>query len=136
MLSAMEMSDQQIVTQLWELENGEEADRRAELSGGQFLSLFKDKLNGHSYVFRHGIDATEGLDVADAEFWEYDSGDEAERVFNQLLTQASRHGGLVDPDSDSEMGDIETAGPELRGTASDTTDELAVEDPTEPEDER
>src|SRR5438128_6516588 len=104
MLRAMEMSDQQIVTQLWELENSEEADRRAELAGGQFLSLFVDKLNGRSYVFRHGVDETDGLDTADAEFWEYDTGDEAERVFSQFLRQAARSGGLVDPDSDEEMG--------------------------------
>lgn len=133
MLIAMEMSDQQIVTQLWELENNEEADRRAELSGGQFLSLFKEKLSERSHVFRHGIDETGGLDTGDAEFWEYDTADEAERVFNQLLRQAEHHGALVDPDSDSELGDYETDGAELRGTASDTTDELAVEDPEEPE---
>jgi hypothetical protein len=125
----MEMSDQQIVTQLWELENNEEADRRAQLTGGQFLSLFMDKLNDRSHVFRHGIDETGGLDAGDAEFWEYETGDEAERVFNQLLQQAARTGRLVDPDSDAEMGDFETTGPELRGTASDTTDSLAVEEP-------
>lgn len=136
MLIAMEMSDQQIMTQLWELENSEEADRRAELAGGQFLSLFKEKLNDRSHVFRHGVDETGGMDVADAEFWEYETGDEAERVFDQFLRQAERRGGLVDPDSDSEMGDFETAGPELRGTASDTTDALAVEDPSEPEEQR
>jgi hypothetical protein len=136
MLIAMEMSDQQIMTQLWELENSEEADRRAELAGGQFLSLFKEKLNDRSHVFRHGVDETGGMDVADAEFWEYETGDEAERVFNQFLRQAERRGGLVDPDSDSEMGDFETVGPELRGTASDTTDSLAVEDPEEPETQR
>ncbi len=136
MLIAMEMSDQQIMTQLWELENSEEADRRAELAGGQFLSLFKEKLNDRSHVFRHGVDETGGMDVADAEFWEYETGDEAERVFDQFLRQAERRGGLVDPDSDSEMGDFETAGPELRGTASDTTDALAVEDPSDPEEQR
>ncbi len=136
MLIAMEMSDQQIMTQLWELENSEESDRRAELAGGQFLSLFKEKLNDRSHVFRHGVDETGGMDVADAEFWEYETGDEAERVFDQFLRQAERRGGLVDPDSDSEMGDFETAGPELRGTASDTTDALAVEDPSEPEEQR
>jgi hypothetical protein len=136
MLIAMEMSDQQIMTQLWELENSEEADRRAELAGGQFLSLFKEKLNDRSHVFRHGVDETGGMDVADAEFWEYETGDEAERVFDQFLRQAERRGGLVDPDSDSEMGDFETAGSELRGTASDTTDALAVEDPSEPEEQR
>jgi hypothetical protein len=125
----MEMSDQQIVTQLWELENNEEADRRAQLTGGQFLSLFMDKLNDRSHVFRHGIDETGGLDAGDAEFWEYETGDEAERVFNQLLRQAEQTGRLVDPDSDAEMGDFETAGPELRGTASDTTDSLAAEEP-------
>ncbi|MDQ6743361.1 MAG: hypothetical protein M3Z97_10705, partial [Candidatus Dormibacteraeota bacterium] len=106
----MEMSDQQIMTQLWELENSEESDRRAELAGGQFLSLFKEKLNDRSHVFRHGVDETGGMDVADAEFWEYETGDEAERVFDQFLRQAERRGGLVDPDSDSEMGDFETAG--------------------------
>jgi hypothetical protein len=136
MLIAMEMSDQQIMTQLWELENSEEADRRAELTGGQFLSLFKEKLSDRSHVFRHGVDETGGLDLGDAEFWEYDTGEEAERVFGQFLRQAERRGGLVDPDSDSEMGDFETAGPELRGTASDTDDPLVVEDPSDPEAQR
>jgi hypothetical protein len=129
MLIAMEMSEQQIATQLWELENNEEADRRAELTGNQFLSLFTDKLNDRSYVFRHGVDETGGLNLGDAEFWEYETGDEAERVYAQLLRQAVRSGRLVDPDSDSEMGDFETTGPELRGTASDTDDPLVVEEP-------
>jgi hypothetical protein len=125
----MEMSDQQIATQLWELENDEEADRRAEMTGGQFLSLFIDKLNDRSYVFRHGIDETGGLDLGDTEIWEYETGDEAQNVYYQFVRQAARAGKLVDPDSDSEMGDFETAGPELRGTASDTDDPLVVEEP-------
>src|SRR4030081_2892865 len=106
MLIAMEMSDQQIATQLWELENNEEADRRAELTGGQFLSLFKDKLNDRSHVFRHGIDETGGLDAGDAEFWEYETGDEAERVFNQLLRQAEETRRHVEPDSDAGVGEF------------------------------
>jgi len=125
----MEMSDQQIATQLWELENDEEADRRAEMTGGQFLSLFIDKLNDRSYVFRHGIDETGGLDLGDTEYWEYETGEEAQSVYYQFVRQAARAGKLVDPDSDSEMGDFETAGPELRGTASDTDDPLVVEEP-------
>jgi hypothetical protein len=129
MLSGMELSEQQIITQLWGLENDEEADRRAQLTGRQYLSLFMDKLNDRSYVFRHGIDETGGLDVAEAEFWEYDTPDEAERVYNQLLRQAERTGRLVDPDSDNDMGDFETAGPELRGTTSDTDDPLIAEEP-------
>jgi hypothetical protein len=129
MLSGMEMSEQQIATQLWELENDEEADRRAELTGRQYLSLFMDKLNDRSYVFRHGIDETGGLDIAEAEFWEYDTADEAERVYNQLLRLAEREGRLVDPDSDNDMGDFETTGPELLGTTSDTDDPLIAEEP-------
>jgi hypothetical protein len=125
----MEMSDQQIATELWELENNEEADRRAEMTGGQFLSLFIDKLNDRSYVFRHGVDEAGGLDLGDTELWEYETGDEAQRVYYEFVRQAARAGKLVDPDSDSEMGDFETAGPELRGTASDTSDSLAAEEP-------
>jgi hypothetical protein len=125
----MEMSDQQIATELWELENNEEADRRAEMTGGQFLSLFIDKLNDRSYVFRHGVDEAGGLDLGDTELWEYETGDEAQRVYSEFVRQAASAGKLVDPDSDSEMGDFETAGPELRGTASDTSDSLAAEEP-------
>jgi|ERR687885_1610095 hypothetical protein len=126
----MELSEEQIISRLLELENAGEADRRARLVGERYLSLIEDDASGRSYVLRHGVDDTEGGIVPEGtEFWEYDTFDEAERVYGQMLREAQRAGHLVEQDSDDDLGDYETAGAEMRGTTSDTDDPLVVEEP-------
>ncbi len=53
-----ERSEEQILTRLFELENGGQAAGRAELIGEQFLSLIQDPDDGRGYVLRHGTDET------------------------------------------------------------------------------
>ena len=55
-----EQSEEQIISRLFELENGGQAERRAELSGERFISLIHDPDTGRAYVFSHSLDETEG----------------------------------------------------------------------------
>lgn len=105
--------DQRLLAQLWRLENAGEADRRAELEGGTFLSLFLDADNGRSYIFRHGdAEANEDIDVGrESEVFEYDAARQAEVEFDQMLREAQAEGRLVEADSEEEIGDPATQGP-------------------------
>jgi hypothetical protein len=115
--------DQRTLAQLWELENAGDQDRRAELAGDQFLSLFIEKLGKRSYVFRHGLDSSsDGYDVGDAEYWMYDTGEQAEIAFAQLLGEARAEGRLVDEDSDAELGDPYTEAPETTEVGEENLD--------------
>ena len=67
-----ERSEEQIISRLFGLENEGQAERRAELSGENYLSLIHDPDSGRGYVLKHGIDETEGAEVPPGtEFWEY-----------------------------------------------------------------
>jgi len=105
--------DQRTLAELWELENGQMQDQRVELSGDRFLSLFLDKLDGKSHVFEHGLDAaTDAAEVGDAEYWVYDTAEQATLTFRQLVGEARAEGRLVEEDSLEELGDAELDGPE------------------------
>src|ERR1700694_1603494 len=126
-----ERSEEQIITRLFELENGGQAARRAELSGERFLSLPQDPALGTAYFFRHGLDETEGVEVPpDTEFWEYPTWDEASRAFDQLLAESGEAGGVGEDDSEEGMGDSEAGGAEGRDrySASDEDDLVNVEE--------
>jgi hypothetical protein len=126
-----EKSEEQIITRLFELENGGQAARRAELSGERFLSLIQDPDTGEAYVFRHGLDETEGVEVPpDTELWEYQTFDEASRAFDQLLAESGQAGELVEDDSEEGIGDSETGGAEVRDrySASDGDDLVNVDE--------
>ena len=126
----MELSEEQITTRLFELENSGEADRRARLLGERYLSLLQDDESGQAYVFRHGVDNTEGGTIpAGTEFWEYDTFEEAERVYGQMLEGARRAGHVVQEDSDDDLGDYESVGAELNDVNSDTDDPLVADEP-------
>jgi hypothetical protein len=128
-----EKSEEQIITRLFELENTGQAARRAELSEERFLSLLQDPDSGTAYVFRHGLDETEGVEVPpDTEFWEYPTFDEASRAFAGLLAESGQAGELVEDDSEEGIGDSETGGAEVRDrySASDE-DDLVNPDETE-----
>ena len=76
-----EKSEEQVISRLFDLENEGQAAQRAELSGERFLSLIQDPDNGLGYVFKHGLDETEGAEVPpETEFWEYPTLDEAQRA--------------------------------------------------------
>jgi hypothetical protein len=123
-----ERSEEQIVTRLFALENEGQADQRAQLSGQRFLSLIHDPSNGKGYVFRHGLDETEGAEVPEGtEFWDYPDREQAERAYAQLLSEARQAGEVVEEDSDEGIGDSETNGAEIRDQYSaNEDDELVV----------
>jgi hypothetical protein len=122
-----ERSEEQIITRLFELENGGQAARRAELSEERFLSLLQDPDSGQAYVFRHGLDETEGVEVPpDTEFWEYPTWDEASRAFDQLLAESGQAGEVVEDDSDEGIGDSESGGAEVRDRYSASDDDELV----------
>lgn len=126
----MQEDDQELEARLFELEIQDLADRRAELSGERWLSLIHDPTGDGAYVFRHGVDSTEGGAVpSDAEVWTYDSYAEAERAYAGLLGEAVAAGEVVDPEADDEeLGDYEVDGAELNDVYDDEdTDELVVE---------
>ena len=119
-----ERSEEQIISRLLELENDEQSERRAELSGERFLSLLHDPDNGRSYVFRHGIDETEGAEIPpNTEFYEYRTADEAQRAYEQLLAEARRSGELVEEDTDENLGDFEGSGAEIRDLYADVDED-------------
>jgi hypothetical protein len=112
----MEMDDrldQRTLARLWELENSEQMDRRVELTGQRFLSLFLEKLDGRSYIFRHDAEEqNETVSVGeDSEFWMYDTADAAELEFRRMVANARRAGTLIETDDTDDLGDPFTDGP-------------------------
>lgn len=105
--------DQRLLAQLWRMENADEADRRAQLGEGEFLSLFLDADNGRSYIFRHSdAEANEDLEVGrESEAFEYETAAQAQIEFEQMLREAEAEGRLTDADADEEIGDPATEGP-------------------------
>ena len=123
-----ERSEEQIISRLFELENGGQAARRAELTEDQFLSLIQDPADGRGYVLRHGTDETEGAEVPPGtEFWEYPTWDEAGRAYDQLLAESKQAGELVEEDSDEGIGDSETDGAEVRDRYSASDEDLQID---------
>ena len=126
-----EKSEEQIISRLFELENGGQAARRTELSDAQFLSLIQDPDNGRGYVLRHGTDETEGAEIPPGtEFWEYPTFDEAGRAYDQLLAESGKAGEVVEEDSEADLGDSETGGAEVRDRYSASDEDLQI-DPEE-----
>lgn len=130
-----EHSEEQILSRLFELENGGQADRRVELEGERYLVLIHDPDSGRAYVLEHGADNTEGAEIPrGTDFYEYPSRDEAERAFAEMLQEAEQADAVVEEDSDGDQGDLETGGAEMRDVYSDVdTDPLVQpESPTDP----
>ena len=131
--------DQRTLAELWELENSEEMDRRAELAGERFISLFLQKLDGRSYVFEHGLgdEAADGVDVGDAEYEVFDTPQEAQTAYDLLLAAARRDGTLVDEDLLEGLGDVATDAPALSDLAEENSDnDNSVEETTQAVEER
>jgi hypothetical protein len=123
-----ERSEEQIISRLFELENGGQAARRTELSDAQFLSLIQDPDDGRGYVLRHGTDETEGAEIPPGtEFWEYPTFDEAGRAYDQLLAESGKAGEVVEEDSEEDLGDSETDGAEVRDRYSASDEDLLIE---------
>jgi hypothetical protein len=121
-----EESEEQILSRLLEIENGGQADRRAQLAGERYLSLINDPETGRGFVLLHGVDDTEGAEIPEGtEFYQYATSEEAERAYDQLLAESAGAGEVVEEDSTDDEGDSETAGAEVRDLYSDQdTDEL------------
>jgi hypothetical protein len=123
-----ERSEEQVISRLFELENGGQAAQRAELTGERFLSLIQDPTSGHAYVFQHGLDETEGAEVPPGtEFWDYPTWDEAERAYSQILDEDRKAGEVVATDSEEGIGDSETGGAEVRDRYSASDDDPLIE---------
>ena len=123
-----ERSEEQVISRLFDLENGGQSAQRAELSGERFLSLIQDPDNGHGYVFQHGLDETEGAEVPPGtEFWEYPNLDDAERAYAQLLGEDRRAGEVVETDSEEGIGDSNASGAEVRDRYSASDEDLLIE---------
>jgi hypothetical protein len=123
-----ERSEEQVISRLFDLENGGQAAQRAELSGERFLSLIQDPDNGRGYVFQHGLDETEGAEVPPGtEFWEYPNLDEAERAYAQQLGEDRQAGEVVETDSEEGIGDSDTSGAEVRDRYSASDEDLLID---------
>jgi hypothetical protein len=123
-----EKSEEQVISRLFDLENGGQAAQRAELTGERFLSLIQDPVSGLAYVFQHGLDETEGAEVPPGtEFWEYPTWAEAERAYGQLLDEDRQAGELVETDSEESLGDSDTGGAEVRDRYSASDEDLQIE---------
>src|ERR1700737_5403237 len=127
--SMEERSEEQVISRLFDLENTGQAAQRAELTGERFLSLIQDPDNGLGYVFQHGLDETEGVEVPEGtEVWEYETWDEAQRAFAQLLQEGQQAGELVEVDSVEGGGASETGGAEVRDRYSASDEDLQIEE--------
>ena len=136
LVSMEDRSEEQIVSRLLELENGEQAERRVRLRGERYLSLLQDPDNGLSYVLRHGTDETEGAEIpTGTEFYEYSTIDVARRAFNRLLGEARRAGTIVEEDSTDDLGDFEGSGAEIRDLYADSDEDELTQDPVISEEE-
>ena len=123
-----ERSEEQVISRLFDLENGGQAAQRAELTGERFLSLIQDPDNGRSYVFQHGLDETEGAEVPPGtEFWDYPTWDEAERAYASLLDEDRKAGELVEVDSEEGIGDSDAGGAEVRDRYSASDEDPLIE---------
>jgi hypothetical protein len=123
-----ERSEEQVISRLFDLENGGQSAQRAELSGDRFISLIQDPDSGRGYVFQHGLDETEGAEVPPGtEFWEYPTWDEAQRAYAQLLDEDRQAGELVEVDSDDGLGDTDGGGAEVRDRYSASDTDLQIE---------
>jgi hypothetical protein len=88
-------------------------DRRVELTGQRYISLFLEKLDGRSYIFRHSAEEqNEAVSVGqDSEFWMYDTAEAAQIEFAQMVANARRAGHLLETDDTDDLGDPFTDGP-------------------------
>ncbi len=130
----MALSEQEVLTRLFELENDEEADRRARLTGDRYLSLFLGKVDGKSYVFLHGPAADGGFSTDNSEFYVYETSGEAEGTYDQMLGEFRESGNLVEEDSLEDLGDFVSSGPDPDDMAelrNSTDDPLEVPEPTD-----
>src|SRR5207302_9525941 len=110
-----ERSEEQIVSRLLELENQGQAERRTQLSGERYLSLIQDPDTGRAYVFRHGMDNTEGAEPPpESEFYEYPTSETAAQAYDQRPNEPRAAVELVGRGCTEERGDVERGAAEVR----------------------
>ena len=95
----MELTDDQVTAQLWDLEEDGRQDARAALRDRTYLSLFLDKVDGRSYVFRRAA-----VERAGSDFWIYDTAAEAQAAFDQMISELTQERMVGEEDSDEDLG--------------------------------
>ena len=123
------------MSRLLELENDGQADRRTELDGERYLSLIHDPDTGRAYVFRHGVDNTEGAELPDGEFFEYPNAVVAGDAYEQMLRESGAAGEVTEEDSTKDEGDFETGGAEIRDLYADRDEDPLTQDTSLSEEE-
>ncbi|HEX2646172.1 MAG TPA: hypothetical protein VHO95_03000 [Candidatus Dormibacteraeota bacterium] len=131
-----DVSEEQVASRLLELENDGQAERRVRLTGERYLSLIHDPDSRRSYVFKHGVDDTEGAEIPpDAEFEDYPTAEAAQLAFEEALAEARQAREVVEEDSTDDVGDFESGGAEIRDLYADVDeDELTQDDVISEED--
>ena len=94
----MELTDDQVTARLWDLEEGERQDARVALRDGTYLSLFLDKVDSQSYIFRRAAAERSGSD-----FWKFESADQAQTAFDQMLSELRRDRMIAEEDSAEDL---------------------------------
>jgi hypothetical protein len=90
----MELTDDQVTARLWDLEEDERQDGRAALRDGTYLSLFLDKVDSQSFIFRRA-----GAERSGSDFWKFDTAQQAQTAFDQMLSELRRDRMLAEEDS-------------------------------------
>ena len=94
----MQLTDDQVTAQLWDLEEAERQDARVALTDGTYLSLFLDKVDSQSFIFRRAAAERAGSD-----FWKFDTAGQAQAAFDQMLAGLRRDRMVLEEDSAEDL---------------------------------
>ena len=94
----MPLTDDQVTARLWDLEEEERQDARVALRDGTYLSLFLDKIDSQSFIFRRA-----GAERAGSDFWKFDNAGQAQSAFDQMLSELRRDRMIAEEDSAEDL---------------------------------
>ena len=94
----MQLTDDQVTAQLWDLEEAERQDARVALTDGTYLSLFLDKVDSQSFIFRRAAAERAGSD-----FWKFATAEQARSAFEQMLSELRRDRMIAEEESAEDL---------------------------------